>query len=98
VHQIEVLEDSPLRAVVPAGAMTISCYHHQGLGRLGRGLRASAYAEDGTIEAVALDGHDGWYLGLQWHPEDTAATDSRQAGVFEAFVASIHRSAARRAS
>ena len=70
--------------------MTISCYHHQGLGRLGDGLRASAYAEDGTIEAVALDGHDGWYLGVQWHPEDTAATDAQQAGVFAAFVARGH--------
>ena len=89
VHEIEVVADSPLRAVVPDDRMTISCYHHQGLGRLGDGLRASAYAEDGTIEAVALDDHDGWYLGVQWHPEDTAATDARQAGVFAAFVEAI---------
>ena len=54
-----------------------------------RGCVASAYAEDGTIEAVALDGHDGWYLGVQWHPEDTAATDSSRPGVFEAFVEAI---------
>ena len=52
VHDIEVLEDSPLRVVVPGDRMTISCYHHQGLGRLGEGLQASAYAWDGTIEAV----------------------------------------------
>ena len=91
VHEIKILEDSPLRAVVPDDRMTISCYHHQGLGRLGEGLLASAYAEDGTIEAVALDGHDGWYLGVQWHPEDTAATDAQQAGVFAAFVAAITR-------
>ena len=92
VHEIKVLPDSPLRKVVPADRMTISCYHHQGLGALGAGLRASAYAEDGTIEAVALDGHDGWYLGVQWHPEDTAATDPQQAGVFEAFVQAVRRS------
>ncbi len=89
VHEIEILEDSPLRRVVPEDRMTISCYHHQGLGRLGKGLRASAYADDGTIEAVALDDHVGWYLGVQWHPEDTAATDAQQAGVFAAFVAAI---------
>ncbi len=86
VHEIEVLEDSPLREVVDEDRMTISCYHHQGLGALGAGLRATAYAEDGTIEAVALDGDAGWYLGVQWHPEDTAATDPQQAGVFEAFI------------
>lgn len=86
VHEIEVLDDSPLRLVVPDRKMTISCYHHQGLGRLGDRLKASAYAEDGTIEAVALDGHQGWYLGVQWHPEDTAATDPQQARVFQTFV------------
>ncbi len=91
VHQIDVLEASPLRQVLPGERMTISCYHHQGLGVLGDGLRASAYAEDGTIEAVALDDHDGWYLGVQWHPEDTAATDPQQAGVFEAFVEAARR-------
>jgi putative glutamine amidotransferase len=86
VHDIKVLDDSPLRRVVPTDRMTVSCYHHQGLSRLGDGLRAAAHAEDGTIEAVTLAGHDGWYLGVQWHPEDTAGTDPQQAGIFRAFV------------
>jgi putative glutamine amidotransferase len=87
VHSIEIVENSPLRSVVPGDSMTISCYHHQGLGELGKGLEASAFAEDGTVEAVALADHDGWYLGVQWHPEDTAATDAQQAGIFRALVA-----------
>lgn len=87
VHTIDIVEDSPLRRVVPGHEMTISCYHHQGVGSLGEGLRASAYAEDKTVEAVTLDDHDGWYLGVQWHPEDTADTDPQQAGIFRAFVA-----------
>lgn len=91
VHEIEVPPASPLRDVLAEDGVTISCFHHQGLGRLGEGLRATAYAEDGTVEAVALDGHDGWFLGVQWHPEDTAATDPRQARVFEAFVEEISR-------
>jgi putative glutamine amidotransferase len=91
VHDIKVLDDSPLRRFVSTDRMTISCYHHQGLSRLGKGLRASAYAEDGTIEAVSLEGHDGWYLGVQWHPEDTAATDQQQARIFQAFVDAAHR-------
>lgn len=93
VHQIQLVPDSPLRSVVSGEQMTISCYHHQGIERLGAGLRASAYADDGTIEAVALGGHGGWYLGVQWHPEDTAEGDPQQAGFFEAHVqaARAHR-------
>jgi putative glutamine amidotransferase len=75
--------------------LTVSCYHHQGIGRLGAGLRAAGHAEDGTIEAITLDGHQGWFLGVQWHPEDTAATDPRQAGLFAHLVAAArHRKSA----
>jgi putative glutamine amidotransferase len=66
--------------------MTVSCYHHQGLGRLGELVRVAARAGDGTVEAVALDDHAGWCLGVQWHPEDTAATDTQQSRIFRAFV------------
>jgi putative glutamine amidotransferase len=86
VHEIEIFGDSPLRAVVPGNRLTISCYHHQGIGRLGKGMEAAAYAADGTIEAVTIADHHGWYLGVQWHPEDTADTDDHQAGIFTAFV------------
>jgi putative glutamine amidotransferase len=98
-HDIEVPDGSPLRALVPTERLTISCYHHQGIRRLGEGLRATGYAEDGTVEAVGLD-HDGWYLGVQWHPEDTAATDEQQAAIFAAFVQATGgtRAGTRRAS
>ena len=86
VHTIEVLDDSPLREVVPTPTITISCHHHQGIGRLGKGLRPAGFADDGTIEAVTLDQHAGWYLGVQWHPEDTASADPTQAGLFENLV------------
>ncbi len=49
-------------------AAEVPTYHHQAVDRLGRGLRPSAYAEDGTVEAVEAAG-DGWVLGVQWHPE-----------------------------
>ncbi|MET7637419.1 gamma-glutamyl-gamma-aminobutyrate hydrolase family protein [Streptomyces sp. NPDC005438] len=46
----------------------VPTYHHQCVDRLGRGLVASAHAEDGTVEAVELPG-ERWVLGVQWHPE-----------------------------
>lgn len=44
------------------------CHHHQGFGKLGRGLRAIAWAQDDIVEGVELDGHR-FVVGAQWHPE-----------------------------
>ncbi|WP_221351462.1 gamma-glutamyl-gamma-aminobutyrate hydrolase family protein [Streptomyces beigongshangae] len=46
----------------------VPTYHHQAVDRLGSGLTASAFAADGTVEAVELPG-PRWALGVQWHPE-----------------------------
>ncbi|MFF9753939.1 gamma-glutamyl-gamma-aminobutyrate hydrolase family protein [Streptomyces sp. NPDC014344] len=46
----------------------VPAYHHQAVDRLGTGLIPSAYAEDGTVEAVErFGGHR--VMGVQWHPE-----------------------------
>ncbi|MCC9685166.1 gamma-glutamyl-gamma-aminobutyrate hydrolase family protein [Streptomyces sp. MNU103] len=47
---------------------SVPTYHHQAVDRLGTGLIPSAYAEDGTVEAVELPA-PAWVLGVQWHPE-----------------------------
>ena len=60
---------------------TAPVYHHQGLDELGSGLRATARAADGTIEAVETT-DDGWVLGVQFHPEHNQS-DLR---LFTAFV------------
>ena len=64
----------------------VSCYHHQALRRLGEGMVATARAADGTIEAVEMPDCESWFLGVQWHPEDTCASDPAQAAVFKAFI------------
>lgn len=97
VHEIAVDSGTGLARLVGT-TPTISCYHHQGIGRLGSGLRAVAQAPDGVIEAVELEGSAGWYLGVQWHPEDTAALDPVQAGLFGELVAQASSRASLRAS
>jgi anthranilate synthase component 2/putative glutamine amidotransferase len=60
---------------------SVDCHHHQGLDRIAAGLTASAWAEDGVVEAVeAADRR--FCLAVQWHPE--AGADRR---LFEALVA-----------
>jgi len=86
VHPIQVAPDAVLARIV-GKAPRISCFHHQRIARLGDGLRAVAHSADGVVEAIELVAHAGWYVGVQWHPEDTAAEDPTQAALFSAFVA-----------
>jgi gamma-glutamyl-gamma-aminobutyrate hydrolase PuuD len=47
----------------------VPCYHHQALDRIASGLRVTATAADGTVEALESTGA-GWMVGVQWHPEE----------------------------
>jgi putative glutamine amidotransferase len=46
----------------------VKSHHHQGVGRIGDGLREVAWAEDGTIEALE-DPDKPFVVGVLWHPE-----------------------------
>jgi gamma-glutamyl-gamma-aminobutyrate hydrolase PuuD len=47
----------------------VPCYHHQGLDAIPSPLVATAWADDGLVEAVEITSAD-WVLGVQWHPEE----------------------------
>lgn len=66
-HAVKPVPGTLYAGIVPEAA-AVPTYHHQAVDRLGEGLIPSAYAEDGTVEAVERPG-DAWVLGVQWHPE-----------------------------
>jgi gamma-glutamyl-gamma-aminobutyrate hydrolase PuuD len=78
-HDVSVEDGSRLSSVLGERA-PVKSHHHQGLGKVGEGLRVVAYAEDGTIEAVE-DPTRRFALGVLWHPE--AGEDAR---LFEELV------------
>jgi putative glutamine amidotransferase len=85
LHEVVVTPGS--RTAIAARAERLSCssHHHQGIERVGAGLTATGRSADGLVEAIERDG-DGWLVGVQWHPEDTAAEDPAQQGLFDALV------------
>jgi len=85
VQTVSVAPDSLLSNAVGASVQG-SCYHHQRLDRLGEGLTPSAHASDGTVEAVEMADALGWFLAVQWHPEDTAAQDPDQIALLRSLV------------
>ncbi|MFI0258137.1 gamma-glutamyl-gamma-aminobutyrate hydrolase family protein [Streptomyces sp. NPDC017056] len=73
-HEVKPEPGTLLAELLPE-TVSAPTYHHQAADRLGRGLRASAYAADGTIEALELPEADHFVLSVQWHPE--AGDDTR---------------------
>ncbi len=86
-HDVDVEPGSRLVAAMGATHVTVSSHHHQAVDRVGEGLRVSARAPDGVVEGIELADPDGpWVVGVQWHPEDTAGTDTANQALFDSFV------------
>jgi putative glutamine amidotransferase len=88
-HDVKPAPGSRLLASAGVGVLTCSSHHHQGVDRLGDGLLAAGWSDDGLVEAIerAVDDPYGdvWMLGVQWHPEDSAAEDPAQQAIFDGF-------------
>ncbi len=85
-HEVRVEPGSLLAGSLGWERAGVPTHHHQAIGRLGGGLVATAWTDDGVIEAVE-DRSVPFLLGVQWHPE--AGDDL---GVFRALVAAARRS------
>lgn len=70
---------------ITADDVEISCYHHQAIDVLGEGMTVVARADDGTVEAAVIDA-PAWAVGVQWHPEDTWASDASQLELLQRLV------------
>ena len=91
VHEIAVEPGSRLAAVMGDGPRRVNSLHHQAVDRVAEGLRATAWAGDGIIEALEAPGEDWWMLAVQWHPEDLDATSPTDRRIFSALVARAQR-------
>ncbi|HEX4539931.1 MAG TPA: gamma-glutamyl-gamma-aminobutyrate hydrolase family protein [Acidimicrobiales bacterium] len=92
-HPVRVAPGTTLAGICGPALDSCNSQHHQGIDRLGAGLAAVGWSEDGLVEAVEAIGPTGadggrwrWALGVQWHPERTAATDPTQQALFDALV------------
>ncbi len=68
-HDVIPLPDSLAERVLGPGRHATKSHHHQGLERIGEGLRVGAVsAVDDLPEAIELP-QQTFVLGVQWHPE-----------------------------
>ena len=88
-HEVR-LEPTSLTGSALGGRSTVKSHHHQAVSRLGGGLIAVGWSDDGVIEALE-DPARRFAVGVQWHPE--AGADDR---LFTRFVESARASRAER--
>ena len=67
-HAVEIVTGSRLESILGSRHGSVRSSHHQGAGRVGAGLVATAYAKDGTLEGIE-DPSKQFALGVLWHPE-----------------------------
>jgi gamma-glutamyl-gamma-aminobutyrate hydrolase PuuD len=85
-HEISAAAGSRLASALGADVAYGRSHHHQAVARVGDGLVVTATAPDGVVEGLELDGST-WCVAVQWHPEETAATDATQQRLFDSLVA-----------
>jgi putative glutamine amidotransferase len=78
-HVVEIEPGSRLSAVAGGLSLGVNSIHHQAVRSLGVDLGATAWAPDGTIEAIEHRFRPA--IGVQWHPENLLH-DSTQIALF----------------
>ena len=95
-HPIDIVPGGLLAQWAASPRVAVNSLHHQGIARLGRGLRVEATAPDGLIEAFSVEQAPAFALAVQWHPEMRAHDCALAQAIFSAFGAACRQRRARR--
>ncbi|MBD0670464.1 gamma-glutamyl-gamma-aminobutyrate hydrolase family protein [Streptomyces sp. CBMA156] len=91
VHEVALSAGSALAGAFGRDRIAVASGHHQAVDRVGDGLRVSARADDGCVEAVELsDGpRAAWTVGVQWHPEALVPDSELRLPLFRALLTQV---------
>lgn len=91
-HPVKLDKKSKVFQMFQEEEFKVNSFHHQGVNRVGEGLKVAATAPDGIVEAVESENHSFIY-GFQWHPEEFALIgDEPSKKLFAKFIeAAIER-------
>jgi putative glutamine amidotransferase len=67
-HPVKIDPNSHLARIMQLEVAQTNSWHHQSIKQAAHGLRVTATAPDGVIEAVEVPGRR-YAIGVQWHPE-----------------------------
>jgi len=86
-HDVRFTAGGAFHRLMGAEVVRTNTLHGQGIKVAGPRVVIDGYADDGTPEAIYVDGAPGFTMAVQWHPEYEAAKDPVSRPLFEAFGA-----------
>ncbi len=95
-HPVEIQPETALSALLGVTRLEVVSRHHQAVAAPGRSWRVAARDDQGLIEAIERPGH-AFALGVQWHPELSAA-ESRHPRLFRGLVQAAGAASERRSA
>ena len=87
-HALRIEPGTRLAEILAGDGVAVNSRHHQAVAEPGAGLRVSARARDGVIEAIEATAGP-FCVGVQWHPE--RMEPAHLARLFGAFVRACGR-------
>ena len=90
-HTVKFTEGSVFERVFGARKVIVNSLHGQGIKEPGERVSIEGHAPDGTPEAIAISGAEGFALAVQWHPEYNAENDPVSRALFSAFGDALKR-------
>jgi putative glutamine amidotransferase len=84
-HTAKIEPGTRIEEIYGGEEIRVNSCHHQAVRAIGKGLRMSAVAPDGVIEAIETTDPQWFCIGVQWHPEADSAT-ALDMQLFECFV------------
>ncbi|WP_349962910.1 gamma-glutamyl-gamma-aminobutyrate hydrolase family protein [Rhizobium sp. ZPR3] len=85
LHAVEIVPESRLAKIIGKPRIEVNTFHREAIAQLSPVVLASAYAEDGIVEAVEVVS-SSFAIGLQWHQELFADVDHPGNAVFRGLV------------
>jgi putative glutamine amidotransferase len=85
-HSIEIDKENFLMRLITTKNIKVNSHHHQAVKKVGRDLKATAWAKDGVIECIEDTRAERFVVGVQWHPELSWKTDIVSEKIFESFI------------
>jgi putative glutamine amidotransferase len=90
VHEVTLEADSMLARIFERTTIEVNSSHHQGVNKLGKGLRAVGRAPDGMVEVLELLPEEAglmpYLLGVQFHPERLVQAHPEYIELFRGFT------------